>query len=81
MTPAQASTVIAALDVDCWLRVTLMSPQNPGGTTADVIVEGWTETTSAEVWTISCNVVARSLFSPVWIFDTSLFDTTTRFSV
>jgi hypothetical protein len=81
MTPAQASTVLAALDVDCWLRVLLMSPQTPGGTTADVIVEGWSETTTSDTWTIACNVVARSLFAPVWVFDTSLFDTTTRLYV
>lgn len=81
MSPAQASTVVAALEIDCWLRVTSMAPQNPGGTTADVIVQGWQETVAAETWAITCNVVSQSLFAPVWIFDSSVFDTTTRFYV
>jgi hypothetical protein len=71
LTASQASTILAALDLDCWLRVTMMAGQNPGGTTADVVVEGWTETVTAESWTITCNVVAASLFTAWVLGDTT----------
>jgi len=81
MPPSLASSVLDLLDLNCWLRVTSMASQNPGGVTADVIVQGWTETASADTWQITCNVVSRSLYAPVWIFGTSTFGTTTRFYV
>ena len=68
MTPAMASTVLAALDLDCWLRVVLMAPQNPGGTVADVVVQSISETHTADEWTVACNVVSRS------IYDTFILD-------
>jgi hypothetical protein len=66
MTPALASSVVAALDLNCWLRVTSLASQNPGGATADVVVQGWRASVTAESWSITCNVVARSLFN-AWI--------------
>jgi hypothetical protein len=80
MSASQAATVLTALEVDCWLRVTGAPSQNTGGTTIDVIVEGYTETVSASAWTITCNVVAQSLFAP-WIMGDSVrgvMGTTTR---
>jgi len=81
MTPAMAATVLPLLEIDTWLRITMMAPQNPSGTTTDVIIQGWEETVSADTWQIRCNVVAQSLYAPVWIFDVSRFDSTTRFYV
>ena len=62
MTPTQANTVLATLDLDCFLRVTSMAAQNPGGAVADVVVQGWQETATNESWFVTCNVVARSLY-------------------
>lgn len=81
MTSAQAATVLAALDINCWLRVTGAPGQNPGGTTADVIVQGWREEATGESWTITCNVVARSLYAPVWKLGVSHLGTDTRLYV
>jgi hypothetical protein len=72
MTPALASTVLTALDLNCWLRVTSLASQNPGGTTADVVVQGWRESVTAESWSITCNVVARSLYN-AWILGSSTY--------
>jgi len=81
MTAVQAQTVIAALDMDCWLRVTSMAPQTPGGTVADVVVQGWSQTRTVDTWTIACNVVSRSLYAPVWVLGTSQLDVDTRLYV
>lgn len=62
MTATQVTAVLASLDLNCWLRVTSMASQNPGGTVADVVVQGWNASTTGESWSITCNVVARSLF-------------------
>lgn len=72
MTPAMASTVLAALDLDCWLRVVSMAPQTPGGTTADVVVQSISENHTADEWTIACNVVSRSLYD-VFILDDATY--------
>lgn len=73
MTASQASTVLAALDLDCWLRVTSAPSQTPGGTTIDVVVQGWTATATGESWEIACNVVPQSLYSQIGIFGVSKF--------
>lgn len=83
MTPAQAATVLTALDIDCWLRVTGFASQNAGGTTVDVQVVGFTEQASENAWSVTCNVVARSLFS-AWILEDATYgvlDTTTELYV
>lgn len=72
MPTAIAATVVDALDLNCWLRVTSLASQNPGGTTADVVVQGWREEVTAESWTITCNVVARSLYN-AWILEDSVY--------
>lgn len=69
MTPALASSVLAALDITRWLRVTSLASQDPGGITADVVVEGWSEQVTADSWTITCNVVDRSLFTALILDD------------
>jgi hypothetical protein len=48
-----------------------MASQTPGGTTVDVVVEGWQAQVTAESWTITCNVVARSLFEAFILNDTT----------
>jgi len=72
MTLAQQKTVLDALDINCWLRITSMPSQTPGSTTADVVVEGWTEEVSSDSWLIRCNVVSRSLFN-VGIYDDATY--------
>jgi len=75
MTASMANAVLGALDLNCWLRVTSLASQNPGGATADVVVQGWREEATAESWTITCNVIARSLFqAALWDDPGSLWD-------
>lgn len=69
MDPSLAALVLAAVDVDCWLRLTDMAPQNPDGCTVDVVVEGFSESGTGESWVITCNVVSRSLFTALILDD------------
>jgi hypothetical protein len=80
MTQAQAATVMNALDMSCWLRVTSMNSQNPGGTTADVVIQGWNVQVTAESWAITCNVVARSLYAALILDDATygVLDSTSK---
>lgn len=73
MGPALAESVLAALEVDAWLRVTDMTVQNPGGTSIDVVVQGYSFQTTGDSWTATLNVVSRSLFGPVWILGDSTY--------
>ncbi|RNM13289.1 hypothetical protein [Nocardioides pocheonensis] len=61
MTAPQAAAVLSAIEIDCWLQVTSMPSQNTGGTTADVVVEGYAEEVTASSWKLTCNVVSKSL--------------------
>ena len=84
MTAAQAAAVVATLEPDCWLRVTGAPSQNTTGSTIDVVVEGIAPEVSGDSWRITCNVVSRSLFSPVWILGDltqSVLGSTTRLYV
>lgn len=72
MSESLAASVVDVLDLNCWLRVTSLGSQNPGGTVADVIVQGWNAEATAEGWTISCNVVSREIFT-AWIPDDPIF--------
>lgn len=81
MSALQASTVLTALEIDAWLRVTSFPSQTPDGTTVNVVIEGYTETISATEWSIVCNVVSQSLFSPVWILGVSALGVDTRLYV
>ena len=76
MSTTQVAMVLASLDLNCWLRVTSLASQNPGGTVADVVVQGWSASVAAEGWSITCNVVARSLYQ-AFVIDVSLLDDTT----
>lgn len=81
MTASLAASVVAAIDLDCWLRVTSMASQNPGGTVVDVVVQGWHEEAITGVsWTLTCNVVSRSLYT-AFVLDSSLLDSTTLLAV
>lgn len=63
MTADMAATVISLLDLNCWLRITSMASQNPGGAIVDVVVQGWNRSATGESWAVTCNVVARSLYT------------------
>lgn len=83
MTAAQAATVLTAVEINCWLRITGAPTQNTGGTQVDVVVEGYTETQSESEWKLTCNVVSQSLFR-AWVLDSttlSVLDSTTRLYV
>jgi hypothetical protein len=83
MDAATASSVIAAIDIDCWLQITGMPSQTPGGTTVDLVVESIAEQVTGSSWTLTCNVVAQSLFD-VWILGDAtagVLGTTTRLYV
>jgi hypothetical protein len=72
MTAAQQATVLTAIEINAWLRITSMPSQNTGGTTVDVVVQGYTEQQGGDTWTIQCNVVARSIFNAL-ILDNSTY--------
>lgn len=55
-----------ALEPDAWVRITGLPAQTPGGTTADLMVQGFAERLSNTEWKISANVVAREMFR-AWI--------------
>lgn len=63
-------TAAEGLDLGDYLRVTGMPSQNPGGTQLDVIIEGLTETLSTTEWSLSMNVVQRSLVG-AWVLGDS----------
>jgi hypothetical protein len=80
-----AAEQASLLDVEPghWLRVTGLPSQTPGGTTADLVVEGIAEDVSDTAWDITFNVVSRSLYT-AWILDNatySVLDSTTRLYV
>jgi hypothetical protein len=81
MTASQAATVLTNLELGAWFRATMLPTQNQDGTTSNVMIEGYTVNVTGGSWQIVCNVVSRSLFSPVWILDDptySVLDSTTR---
>lgn len=72
MTAAQQEAALAALEPGAWLRVTSMPAQTPGGTTVDVMVQGFTEEQTGSSWSLTCNVVAREKFQ-AWILGDSTY--------
>lgn len=67
-----ASLIIADLDVFSWLRIENLAAQNPTGSRVDVVVQGFIETVTADTWSITCNVVSRSLYE-VAILNDSIY--------
>lgn len=83
MTAAQQSAALAALEPGAWLRVTGMPAQTPGGTTVDVMVQGFAEEQTGSSWSLTCNVVARAKFT-AWVLDDTTYgvlDSTTKLYV
>lgn len=82
MTAAQQQAALA-IEPNTWVRITGLPAQTPGGTTADLMVQGWSETLTATEWSLTLNVVARSMFQ-AWILGDATFgvlDSTTRLYV
>jgi hypothetical protein len=52
---------LLAAELDTWIRVTGLPSQTPGGTTADLVVQGFTEALMKDSWSISFNVVSKAL--------------------
>lgn len=80
LSAADQSTVLS-LEPNSWLRVTGLPSQTPGGTTADLILQGFSESLSLSEWTITFNVTSRSPTGVAWILnDTtySVLGTTTK---
>lgn len=61
-----------AVEPDHWIRITGLPAQTPGGTTADFVVEGWSEVMNAGEWSLTLNVVTRAFFT-AWILGDSTF--------
>jgi hypothetical protein len=89
MTAAQQAAWLAS-EANTWVRVTGLPAQsgNPGGTTADLIVEGFAEALNASasgaVWALTVNAVQRKPFFQAWILgDTTygVLDSTTKLYV
>jgi hypothetical protein len=57
---------VAGLDVGSRLQVSLLPATSPVGTTADLIVQGWTETLGRDQWTWEATTSAASDLQ-VWI--------------
>jgi hypothetical protein len=72
MSAADASAALTALELDGWVRVSSFPSQTPGGTTVDVVVEGYSEERTSTSWKLTGNVVARSLFN-AWILGDSTY--------
>jgi len=69
-----------ALELSDRLQITGLPTQTPGGTTADLIAEGWTESVSIDSWAMQFNVTPWSP-NAVWILGDSTYGvlgTTTR---
>lgn len=82
MSAAQQAAMLA-IEPNTWIRVTGLPSQTPGGATADLIVQGIEESVSDTAWSLTLNVVARSLFQG-WILGDSTYgvlDSTTRLYV
>lgn len=81
MTAAQQAQMLA-IEPNHWFQVTGLPSQTPGGTTANFIVQGWTEALSKDAWTLTLNVVDKAtLYPSAWLLDSatnSVLDSTTR---
>lgn len=74
---------LLAAEPNTWLRVTGLPSQTPGGTTADLVVQGFAETLTKDSWSITFNVISRSLVQ-AWILGDATYgvlDSTTRLYV
>lgn len=84
--PRAGSLVVTLLDLtaaqqaawllcepDYWVRVTGLPAQTPGGTTADLIVQGWAETLNATTWTLALNTSSRPAFYQALILDDATY--------
>jgi hypothetical protein len=84
MTAAQQAQMLA-IEPDHWISVTGLPSQTPGGTTANLVVQGLVETLAPDSWTLTLNVVDKATVYPnVWILGDSTYgvlDSTTRLYV
>lgn len=66
-----------AVEPSHWIRVTGLPSQTPGGTTADLVVQGISDTLTAgpsgSEWTLSLNVVSKSLYPTPWILQDATY--------
>lgn len=70
MLDAATQASLLAVEPDAWLRFTNCPAQTPGGsTTVDVVVQGWKEDLSEQAWTLTLNVVSRSIFTALILDD------------
>jgi hypothetical protein len=68
---ATQSSLLGA-EPNTWIRVTGLPSQTPGGTTADLMVQGFSEALTKDSWSITFNVVNRSLYTAL-ILDNATF--------
>ena len=78
MTATQQAQALA-LEPDSWVQITGLPSQTPGGTTANFIVQGFTENLSADAWTLTLNVADKATVYPhAFILDSSTLDSGDR---
>jgi hypothetical protein len=70
---AATQSALLGAEPNTWIRVTGLPPQTPGGTTADLMAQGFSELLTKDSWSITFNVVNRALFGPVWILGDSTY--------
>jgi len=63
---------VMALELSDRIRITDLPAQTPGGTTADLVVEGWTETVSSTQWTMQLNVTPWAP-NAVWVLEDPIY--------
>lgn len=70
--PAATQDALLSLEPNSWLEITGMPPQTPGGSTLDLMVQGFDETLTPTSWVLVFNVVPRSYFQ-AWILGDSTY--------
>lgn len=84
LTAAQQAALLAA-EADTWIRVINLPSQTPGGTTADLVVQGFQDTLTLTSWVLTANVVSKpTIYPSVWILGDSTYGvlgSTTRLGV
>lgn len=85
MDPVLATAVLTAIDMGAWLRIVSMPAQNIGGTSADLVVEGYSEEGNEDTWQLVLNVSDKATVYPTpWILGHAVYSvlgSTTRLYV
>jgi hypothetical protein len=81
--PTSVQTAVLALDLDDRIDIAGLPAQSPTGTTAQLVIDGYTETLTVDSWTLQINATSWALLSG-WILEDTTYgvlDSTTRLTV